>query len=312
MPRKPLATGLMFAVALVTVAACSSGGDSPSSDKTSPDKTATKGTDGTTAPSTKLVRLKGKGDIKNVVVKTGAGGKVSLSAKAPGHELMTQVYNPDTKTWSQPTSVYKDDTRFCHSLKVKEQGSTIAATVKCSISAQDTDGTQSSYVLASSDGKTWKRMDLSGADGKPILSSVGNVVAWSSPTSYLLYNAKTGTFKTIKYTQSADSPTVAVMQSNGVLLMVKATQGDKKSCTFSFLSASASAPTPKPINSTLPQDGHPKCVATSAKLQGSNIIANFDSTTTSKDDKGKKLSKTTTFAVEFERLPTGKWAIKIQ
>jgi hypothetical protein len=297
----------MLAVALLTVAACSGGDDSPSSGDTSPTKTDTKGTD---SPSTKLVKLKGKDDVKNVIVKTDAGGKFSLSAKAPGHEVMEQTYDPDAKTWSEPTSVFKDDARFCHAIKVKHKGSTYAATVSCSISAKDTSGTQSSYVLGSTDGKTWKRMDLEGANGKPILSPSGNVVAWSSPTSWLLWNAKAGTFKTVKYTQSADSPTVGILQNNGVLLMIKATAGKKDTCTVSFLSASASAPTARPINSTLPQSGHPKCVATSAKLTGSEVIANFDSTSTTKDDNGKKVTKTTTFALAFTKLPTGRWAIK--
>jgi hypothetical protein len=298
----------MLAVTLLTVAACSSGGDSPTAGDGSTDKTSTKGTDSPDA--TKLQKLTGKGDIKNVIVKTDAGGKISLSAKAPGHELLEQTYDPDVKTWSAPTTVYKDDTRFCHAIKVKHKGSTIAATVLCSISAKDTSGTQSSYVLGSSDGKTWKRTDLSGASGKPIMSSTGNVVAWSSPTSFLLWNAKSSSFKSLKYTQSADSPTIGVMQNNGVLLMIKATAGKKDTCTFSFLSASASAPTARPINSTLPQSGHPKCVAVSAKLQGTEIIANFNSTSSTKDSNGKKVVKTTTFAMAFDRLSTGKWAIK--
>src|SRR6476620_1478968 len=173
MPRKPLATGLLLAVALLTVSACSSGRETPTSGDTSPDKTDKTTTKSTAGPSDKLVKLKGKDDIKNVIVKTDGGANISLSAKSPGHEVMQQVYDPDAKTWSAPTSVFKDDTRFCHSIKVKHEGTTIAATVKCSISAKDTAGTQSSYVLASSDGKTWKRMDLPGADGKPILSPLG-------------------------------------------------------------------------------------------------------------------------------------------
>jgi hypothetical protein len=298
----------MLAVALLTVAACSGGGDSPSPGDNSPTKTGTKGT---TAPSTKLVKVSGKDDIKNVIVKTDdTGTKISLSAKAPGHELMEQTYNPTAKTWSAPTSVYKDDARFCHSMKVKHKATTIAVTVSCSISAKDTNGTQSSYVLGSTDGKTWKRMDLNGATGKPILSPTGNVVAWSSPTSWLLWNAKAGTYKSIKYTQSADAPTIGIMQNNGVLLMIKATPGQKDACTVSFLSASASAPTVKTVNATLPQSGHPKCAATSAKLTGTEVIANFNSTSTTKDDSGKKVTKTTTFALAFTRLATGKWAIK--
>jgi hypothetical protein len=308
MPPKPLATCFLLAVTLLATTACSSGGDSPSPGDNSSSKTSTKGTGGPT--TTKLQKLTGKGDIKNVIVKTESGGKISLSAKAPGHEIMEQTYDSKAKTWSAPTSVFKDDTRYCHAMKVKHRGSTIAATVICSISAKDTSGTQSSYVLATTDGKTWKRMDLAGARGKPILSPSGNVVAWSSPTSFLLWNAMAKNFKSVKYTQSADSPTVGVMQNNGVLVMLKATAGKKDTCTISFLSASASAPTPRPINSTLPQSGHPKCVATSAKLQGAEIIANFNSTSTTKDANGKKVRKTTTFALGFAKLPSGKWLIK--
>jgi len=303
----------LLAVALLTVTACSSGGDSPTADNTSPDKTDKTSTQSTEGPNGKLVKLKGKDDLKNAVIKTDGGGKVSLSAKSPGHELMLQVYNPDTESWGAPTSVFKDDTRFCHSIKVKHERTTIAATVQCSISGKDKEGTQSSYVLASSDGKTWKRMDLPGADGKPILSPLGNVVAWSSPTSFLLWNAKAGTFKAVKYTQDPDSPTVAVLQNNGVLVMVKAAQGgDKKSkgCVFSFLTASATAPIAKPVNSTLPQQGHPQCTATSAKLQGAEIIGNFESTTREADSSGKKVTKTTPFAVAFAKLPTGRWIVK--
>src|SRR4051812_32719003 len=157
MPRKPLAIGLVLTVAALLTASCSTGDikDSPGQgDKTGDKSTSTTST--TKAPDTKLDKLTGKDDIKNVLLKT-ATGKISLAAKAPGHELMEQIYDSAAKTWSAPTSVYKDDTRFCHAIKAKSVGGTIAVSVRCSISAQDTNGTQSSYVLGSTDGKTWKR-----------------------------------------------------------------------------------------------------------------------------------------------------------
>jgi hypothetical protein len=64
------------------------------------------------------------------------------------------------------------------------------------------------------------------------------------------------------------------------------------------------------VNSTFPQLGHPQCVATSAKLQGEEIIGNFESTTREVDSKGKKVTKTTPFAVAFAKLPTGRWVVK--
>lgn len=307
MPRKPLAVGLLLTVALLTATACSSSGDSPSPGDKSPGKTTAKGTG---APVTKLVRQTGKDDIKNVILKTGDGAKVSLSAHSPGHEVKAQIYDPVAESWSEPTSVFKDDTRFCHEIKAKARGATIAATVICSISAQDVDGTQSSYVLGSTDGgKIWKRMDLDGASGKPIFSGAGNFVAWSSPTSFLMWNPR-GAFTTVKNTQSAETPTVGVMQSNGVLLMITATPGKKDTCTISFKNATAQAPVPRFVNSTLPQEGHPKCVAVSAKFEGTDVIANFDSTSTTKDANGEKVTETTTFALAFTRLPTGKWIVK--
>ena len=312
MPSKPLAIGLVLASALLTVTACSSGDDSPSAGDTSPDKTDKTDTTDAGGDTQKLVKVKGKDDIKNVIVKTSTGTKISLSAKAPGHELMQQTYNPDTSVWSAPTAVFKDDTRFCHGISVRKAEDTIAATVRCSISAKDVDGTQVSYALVTSDGKTWKRMDLAGATGKPIMSPVGNVVAWSSPTSYLLWNAGAGTFKTVKYAQSEDEPTVAVLQGNGVLLMLKASEGDKKTCVFSFRSSTFASPTAKLINSTLPQDGHPKCQAIGVRLQGDELIGDFNSTSSTENAQGKKETKTSVFSVAFAKLPTGKWAIKVQ
>ena len=301
MPRKPLAAGLVLAVALLTGTACSSGDNSAAPGGKSTDS-------GTTGKDTKLKRETGKGDIKNVFAKTPSGAKISLYAASPGHEIMEQIHDPAAKSWSEPTSVYKDVTRFCHSIKVRSRNATIAATVTCSISAQDTSGNQSSYVLGSTDGKTWKRMDLPGATGKPGLSPRGNFVSWTSPTSFLLWNPR-ASFTTVKYAQSADTPTVGVMQNNGMLLMIKATPGKKDTCTISFQTASAETPTPKPVSSTLPQAGHPKCVATSAKMQGTEVIANFTSTATTKVN-GKKETKTTTFAYAFTKLASGRWAIK--
>lgn len=311
MPQKPLATCLVLAVSLLTAVSCSSGGGSDT--PTSPGKKSTDSTgkSASKAPDTKLQHLKGKGDIKNVIVKSSSG-KVSLSAKAPGHEVMEQIFDPTAKTWSAPTSVFKDDTRFCTSIKAKSKGGNIAATVTCSISAQDTNGTQSSYVLGSTDGKTWKRADLDGAE-KPFFSAAGNVVAWAAPTGFLLWNPKATTptvFTTVKYPQSADAPAVGALQNNGVLLIIKATQGSKKTCTISFQTASAAAPTPRLLNATAPFPGHPKCMAVSAKFQGTSIIGNFTMTTTTKDAKGKKVTKTTTFAYEFIRSADGKWMIK--
>ncbi len=297
----------MLTVALLTATACSSGGGTPSPGGKSSGKTSSTATGG---PATKLVRQNGKGDIKNVILKTGEGAKVSLSAHSPGHEVKEQIYDPVAKSWSEPTSVFTDDTRYCHEIKAKARGATIAATVICSISALDVTGTQSSYVLGSTDGgKIWKRMDLDGASGKPIFSIAGNFVAWSSPTSFLMWNPK-ATFTTVKYTQSEATPTVGVMQNNGVLLMVTATPGKKDTCTISFHNATAAAPLPKFVNATLPQAGHPKCVAISAKMQGSDVIANFHSTSTTKDASGNKVTKTITFALAFTRLASGKWIVK--
>lgn len=306
MPFKPLACGPVLATALLTVSACSAGGSTH--DPGTTPKTPGGGTSTTTGNPTKLVKLTGKDDIKNVYAKTSTG-KISLSAKSPGHEIMEQVYDADAKTWSDPTSVFKDTTRFCHSIKIKSKASTIAATVSCSISLQDVDGTQSSYVLGSNDGTTWKRADLSGASGKPALSPTGNYVQWGGPNAFVLWNPANGTFTTVKYTQTAEMPTIGVIRSNGQLVMVKAIPGKKDTCSVSFLSASATAATPHVINTTLPQAGHPHCVATSGKMQGPELIANFEQTQTIKDDKGQKTTTTTTFAYAFVQAD-GKWVIK--
>jgi hypothetical protein len=310
MPRKPLALGLALAVAGLVSVSCSSGGGDET--PTPGDKTGgTSSTSTTTkAPDTKLQKLTGKDDIKNVVLKT-KDGKVSLSAKAPGHEVKEQIFDASTKKWSEPTTVFKDDARFCHGIKAKVVGGTIAATVRCSISAQDVNGTQSSYVLASTDGKTWKRSDLVGGGAKAIFSTSGNFVAWPSPKSFLLWSPKTGTFKSVPYPQSDSEPAVGVMQNNGVLLILKANQGKKHTCTVSFLTASAAAPTPKPLNTTSPIEDRPKCMADSAHFQGTQLIANFTMTTTTKDDKGKKVEKTDVFAIGFTRTATGSWIIKV-
>lgn len=294
----------MLALAFLSVTACSSGKDAG----TTPKSTSGTSSTSSTPSSGKLVRVKGKDGAKNVFAKTSSGSKVSLSAVSPGHEVTEQIYDPTAKKWSAPTTVYKDDARFCHSIKLKATGDILAATVVCSISSQDKAGTQSSYVLASTDGKTWKRMDLSGGSGKPSISPGGKYASWTGTTSFLLWSP-TDSFATVKYTQSAASPTLGIMQDNATLLMIKATAEKKQMCTISFLSASAKVTTPKAINSTLPLSGHPKCVAKSAKMQGADVIANFNSTATTKNN-GKKDSKTTTFAYEFEKLPNGSWVIK--
>lgn len=305
MPRKSLATGLALAVALVTASCSSGGGDDP----TAPDKSGEKTTSTTKPSETKLVKLSGKDDIKNVYVKTDTG-KISLSAKAPGHEVMEQIYDSTAKTWSAPTSVYRDDTRFCHSIKAKKTGGTIAASVRCSISAQDTNGTQSSYVLGSTDGKTWKRSDLSGGGEKAVFSTTGNFVAWPSPKSFLLWNPKVGTFKSVPYAQDESEPGIGVVQNNGVLLILKAVEGKKHACSISFQTASASAPTPKALNTTAPIADRPKCMAASAHFQGAELIANFTMTTTTKTDKGK-VEKTEVFSIAFTRTAAGSWIIKV-
>lgn len=305
MPRHPWAFALPAAALLLTVTACSSGGsDEPSKgDSTTP----TKGSGTSTAKTTKLVRVKGNGGISNVIVKLPSGAKVSLSAAAPGHDVKEQMYDPDAKTWSEPTSVFKADTRYCHAIKAKSKETTIAATVTCSISAQDTAGTQSSYVLGSTDGKTWKRSDLDGASGKPIMSPTGKYVAWSTPSQFLIWKPG-GEFTHVKYTQDANSPTIGLMQDTGALLMVKATPGKKETCSYVFRQATASAPAWKTVSTTLPQSGHPECVAKSAKLQGGNVIANFEQTVKTKVD-GKKSEKTSVYAIAFKKLPSGKWVI---
>lgn len=296
----------MLAAVIASASACSSGGSTPA-----PGDTSSKGPTGTggTTGTSKLHKETGKGAIKNVFAKTPDGAKLSLSAASPGHEIMEQIYNANAKTWSAPTSVFKDDTRYCHAIKLKSGDSVVAATVACSISAQDVSGTQSSFVLVSTDGKTWKRADLTGAAGKPSVSPNGKYVSWTSPTSFLLWNS-TASFTTAKYAQSSAAPTVGVAQDDGTVLLIKATANKNKSCTISFASLSAKAPTSKPINATLPQPNLPKCVAATAKMQGADVIANFQSTSTTKDSTGKKVTKTTTHAFDFHKLSSGKWIIK--
>ncbi len=301
MHPKPLAASLVLAATLVTVAACSSGGSSSTTptDKSSASSTTT---------SSKLVRQKGKDSIGNVFAKTSKGVRVSLSAAAPGHEVMAQLRQPNATTWSPPASVYKDTERFCHTIKLKGTGDILAATVACSVSAQDKRGTTSSYVLASTDGKTWKRSDLSGAKRKPSISPAGRYVSWSAPASFLLWSPS-GSFTNVKFTQDPKSPTVGVTQDDGTVLLIKATAGKKKTCTISFQSISAKAPTPKSLGSTLPQADHSRCTAVSAKMQKGDVVANFHSTS-STTVKGKKVTKTTTFAYAFTKLANGKWVIK--
>ncbi len=298
----------MLTAVLVTASACSSGSNSPTPGGTSSGDTS--GTTGGTPTTTKLHKETAKGAVKNVFAKTPGGTKLTLYAASPGHEIMEQIYNADAKAWSQPTSVFKDTTRFCHSIKLKSKGPVMAATVMCAISAQDVNGTESSYVLASTDGKTWKRADLSGATGKPSISPNGKFVSWSSPTAFLLWDTTGQNFVTAKYTQSSSAPTVGVRQDDGSLLLIEALPTQNKTCTISFQSVTAKAPTPKAINSTLPQPDHPHCVITSAKMQGSDLIANFVMTTTTKDSNGKKVTKSTTFAYAFQKITGGKWVIK--
>lgn len=304
MPRKPLAASLLLALVTFAVSSCG-GSDSPADDDGS-----SKNTDGSTTTTNKLHKVTGKdAAIKNVFAKTPSGAKISLYADAPGHEIMQQVYDADAKTWSEPTSVFADDARFCHAMKLKSSGPLLAATVACSISAQDVNGTQSSFVLVSTDAKTWKRADLDGASGKPSISPNGKYVSWSSPAAFMLWNTE-GDFVTAKYTQDEDAPTIGVSQDDGTVLLIKAAETKNKTCTISFASVSGKAPAVKAINSTLPQPDHPKCQATTAKMQGADVIANFQSTSTEKDPDGKKVQKTTTFAYAFHKLADGKWIIK--
>jgi hypothetical protein len=307
MPSKPKAYFLMLAAALLTVAGCSSGGSD------TPDKTPSSGgksssTNGTKTKPVKLHKVSSKDGIKNVFAKMSSGTKISLYAEGAGHEVMEQIYDPEAKSWSKPTSVFDDENRFCHSIKMKNSDSLIAATVTCSISAQDKNGTQSSYVLASTDGKSWKRLDLDGVSGKPSLSPNGKFVAWTAPSSFLLWNPA-GTFTTVKYQQSADAPAVAVMQDDGSLLIIKGTGEKHGFCVISFQTASAKAPAVKAINSTVPKPDHPHCVATSAKVQGTRVVANFQQTETTKDDNGKKVTKRTTFAYALKKDSSGHWIV---
>lgn len=297
----------MLAVVLLSASACSSGG-STSTDTTPKTGDKSSSTNGTPSKPGKLKKVSAKQGIKNVIVKTAAGAKVSLSSESPGHEVMEQTYDPKAKSWSQPTSVFKDDARFCHAIKMKSSDSLIAATVSCSISAQDKNGSQSSYVLASTDGKTWKRMDFAGVAGKPSLSPNGKFVSWTAPTGFLLWTP-TGTFTTVKYTQDDKAPSIGVTQDDGSILIIKATAQKHGYCVVSFASASAKAPTVKPVNSTLPLADHPKCVASSAKMQGTRVIANFQQTEITKDN-GKKTTKTTTFAYAFGKIASGHWIVK--
>lgn len=306
MPRRPSAVALVIALAFLALAACSSG--LPAKSPGTSGKSSHQNTNGGTS---KLKREKGKGGIKNVFAKTSSGDKISLSAAAPGHEVMEQILNTTTKTWSAPTPVFKDDTRFCHHIKLKSKGPVLAATVVCSISAKDVSGAQSSYVLASTDGKTWKRADLPGASGKPSISPSGKYVAWTSPVSFLLWSPTGGAFTTVKYTQSATTPAVGAMQDDGTLLIIKASSRKHGFCVVSFQGASAKSPTPRAIDSTKPQPNHPHCKITSAKTQPTEVIANFTQTLLTKVN-GKKSIKTTTFAYALKKLPrNGNWYIKL-
>jgi hypothetical protein len=303
---RPRALGVVLAVSFLAVAACGGSANTPSK---TPGSSGGKSSGSTTSPKkTKLDKVSGKGAIKNVFTKTSSGDKISLFAKSPGHEVMEQTYDSNTKSWSAPTSIFKDDTRFCHAIKLKSKDSLIAATVSCSISAQDKTGTQSSYVLASTDGKTWKRVDLTGASGKPDVSPGGKYVAWTSPTGFLLWSPATQ-FKTVKYTQSQSAPAIGVMQDDGSLTIIKATPQKHGFCVISFQSASVKAPAVKAGNSTRPIPNHPQCMASSAKLQGTEIVGNFQQTVTTKVN-DKKQKKTSIFSDAFRKLPNGSWIVK--
>jgi hypothetical protein len=296
----------VLAVVFLGAVACSSG--SPSKQPGTGGQSNHHNTNGGTS---KLKRVKGNGGIKNVFAKTSSGDKVSLYAAAPGHEVMEQILNTSTKSWSAPISVFKDDTRFCHRIKLKSKGPVLAATVVCSISAKDVNGAQSSYVLASTDGKTWKRADLPGASGKPSVSPSGRYVAWTSPLSFLLWSPTGGAFTTVKYTQSATTPAVGAMQDDGTLLIIKATSEKHGFCVISFQQASAQSPTPRAIDSTDPQPDHPHCMITSAKTQPTGVIANLTQTMLTTVN-GKKSVRTTTFAYSLRKLPrNGNWYIKL-
>ena len=306
MPRKPLLASLVAVLFALSATSCSSDSDSPD-----PGSDSSKGTDGTssTPAAGKLHKETGKGGIKNVYAKTSSGAKITLYAEAPGHEIMQQTHDEDADTWSAPVSVFKDDTRFCHALKLKAKTEILAATVTCSISARDVNGTQSSYVLASTDAKTWKQANLDGASGKPSISPNGKFVSWRSPAAFLLWNPD-GAFVTAKYAQSEATPTLGITQDDGSVLLMKAMETKNKTCTISFSSVSAKAPAPKALNSTLPQADRPHCVATTAKMQGPDLIGTFETTSTEKDKDGKKVQKTDTFAIAFHKLASGNWIIK--
>lgn len=304
--RRPFAVLAVLAAASLALAGCSSGGQTPSEGlgtTTSPHSGGSTGKSG----KQQLVKQTGKHAIKNVITKLASGNKVSLSAPAPGHAIMAQVYDASTKTWSKPTTVYKDDTHFCHKVSARAEGGVIAATVQCGLSTQDRLGTALSYVLVSSGGQTWKRAAMKGAKGKPIVSPGGKYVAWSSPASYLLWSPG-GEFKTVPFTQSDEAPAAAVLQDTGTLLIVTTTS-KKKNCTITIHSATPTALTPKVVDSTLPQSGYPACEPTSALFQGTLMIVNFTTTQTTKDN-GKKSTKTTPFAFSFHKIADGKWVIK--
>lgn len=308
MSRVPrlLAVALAAGVAFVSLTACSS--SSPSTDKTT---TKTPGTPGSTADTAKLKKIKkGKG-IQNQYATLASGAKISLSAASPGHDVVAQVRAKGDKKWSKPVTVFSDDNRFCHAIRVSSAGGIAAATVTCGLTAQESNGTETSYVLATTDGTTWKRADLKGAETKPLLSPTGKYAAWQGPESFLIWSPTPGTFKSIHVTQSADSPTGAVLFDTGSLLLVKAAPSGKKDCIVTFQTASVTAPTLHTINSTLPQSDKPKCamVNVSFKPSSPDLLANL--TTQSRVVvNGKKVTKTTTFAWEFAKNTDGHWYIK--
>jgi hypothetical protein len=301
-----------LAVGALSLTSCSSGGSTPSSGDHSSDtpggSTSTNST--TTLKKVKVKKGKSKGasaGVANQIVTLASGAKISLSAPAPGHSVLAQVEQPKATGWSKPATVFKDTNRFCHAIKMVQAGGVAAATVSCSLTSQDAAGTQESYVLATTDGITWKRADLSGADDKPSISATGKFVAFESPSSFVIWSP-TGTFHPVHYTQDDSAPTIGLMQDTGVLLLVKAL-ADKKDCVVSFQTVTSTATTPHTINSTLPQSDHPKCAISNAAFRGTDIVANL--TMTEKvETAGKKSYQTTTFAWEFDRESDGHWVIK--
>lgn len=306
MPRL-LTAALVAGLVSVSVAACSSGSPS-STGSTNTSKTPT--SPGSTDATGKLKKVKkGKG-VQNQYATLASGAKISLSSPQPGHAIVAQVEAPNAKTWSKPVTVFQDASRFCHSIKVSAGGGVAAATIACGLTSQETDGTETSFVLATTNGTTWKRADLKGAESKPLVSPTGKFAAWQGPTSFLIWSPTPGTFHTIHATQSTTTPTDAVLFDTGQLLLVKAAPSGKNDCVVTFASATIAAPTLHTVNSTLPQADKPKCalVSLSFKPNSPDLLANL-TTQARVDVNGKKVTKTTTFAWQFAKNSAGHWFI---